>query len=58
MSNVLSHLNTDTPIASAPPEARPQRSKRSFHERLIHFFIIGIPLSIFVGIFSGILQFF
>lgn len=57
ISNILSHLNTDTPIASPPPEARPQRQKRSFTERLVHFFTVGVPLAILVGLLAGILQF-
>jgi len=56
-SNILLHLNTDTPVTDPPPEARPQRPKRSFSERLIHFFTIGIPLAILVGIIAGILNF-
>jgi len=38
ISNILLHLNSDTPIATPPPEARPQRPKRSFFQRLIYFF--------------------
>ena len=57
VSNILSHLNSDTPIASAPPEAPPQRPKRSFGQRIVHFFTVGIPLAIFVGILAGILHF-
>src|SRR5579871_6068841 len=49
--NILSYLNTDTPIVSAPPDAQPRRLKRSLYERLIHFFTIGYPLAIFLGIF-------
>jgi hypothetical protein len=56
-SNILSHLNSDAPIASPPPEAQPQRPKRSFPQRLIHFFTVGIPLAIIVGILAGILHF-
>ena len=56
-SNILSHLNSDTPIASPPPQAQPQRPKRSFPQRIIHFFTVGIPLAIFVGIIAGILSF-
>lgn len=57
ISNILSHLNSDTPIDSPPPEARPQRPKRSFGQRIVHFFTVGIPLAIFVGIIAGILHF-
>jgi hypothetical protein len=57
VSNILSHLNTDEPIAAPPPEALPQRPKRSFSQRLIHFFTVGIPLAIIVGILAGILHF-
>lgn len=57
ISNLLSHLNTDTPIASAPPNAEPQRLKRSFLKRLIYLFTIGIPLAIFVGTLVGICHF-
>jgi hypothetical protein len=56
-SNILSHLNSDTSVTDPPPEARPQRPKRSFSQRLIHFFTIGIPLAIIVGILAGILNF-
>jgi small-conductance mechanosensitive channel len=55
--NILSHLNSDTPIAEPPPEALPQRPKRSFSQRLTHFFTVGIPLAIIVGILAGILGF-
>jgi hypothetical protein len=57
VSNILSHLNSDAPIASAPPEAQPQRPKRSFSQRLTHFFTVGIPLAIIVGILAGVLNF-
>jgi hypothetical protein len=57
ISNILSHLNTDTPIAEPPPEAPPQRPKRSFSQRLTYFFTVGIPLAIIVGIIAGILGF-
>lgn len=57
VSNILSHLNTDEPIAAPPPEAQPQRPKRSFSQRLIHFFTVGIPLAIIIGILAGILHF-
>ncbi|CAF0768419.1 unnamed protein product [Adineta ricciae] len=57
VSNILSHLNSEAPIASPPPEAQPQRPKRSFVQRIIHFFTVGIPLAIFVGIIAGILHF-
>jgi hypothetical protein len=57
VSNILSHLNSDAPIASAPPEAQPQRPKRSFSQRIIHFFTVGIPLAILVGLLAGILHF-
>lgn len=57
VSNILSHLNSDTPIAEPPPEARPQRPKRSFGQRLTHFFTVGIPLAIIVGILAGVLNF-
>jgi hypothetical protein len=56
-SNILLHLNSDAPIAEPPPEARPQRPKRSFSQRLTHFFTVGIPLAIIVGILAGILGF-
>ncbi|CAF0723533.1 unnamed protein product [Rotaria sp. Silwood1] len=55
-SNILSHLNSDTPISAPPPEAQPQRPKRSFPQRLIHFVTVGIPLAIIVGILAGILH--
>jgi hypothetical protein len=57
VSNILSHLNSDAPIASPPPEAHPQRPKRSFSQRIIHFFTVGIPLAIIVGLLAGILHF-
>ncbi len=57
VSNILSHLNAETPIAEAPPEAQPQRPKRSFSQRLTHFFTVGIPLAIIIGILAGILNF-
>jgi hypothetical protein len=57
VSNILLHLNSDTPIAEPPPEAQPQRPKRSFSQRLTHFFTVGIPLAIIVGILAGILGF-
>lgn len=57
ISNILSHLNAETPITEPPPEARPQRPKRSFLQRITHFFTVGIPLAIFVGILAGILNF-
>ncbi|UJR26008.1 hypothetical protein I4U23_007354 [Adineta vaga] len=57
VSNILSQLNSDAPIASPPPEAPPQRPKRSFGQRLIHFFTVGIPLAILVGLLAGILHF-
>jgi small-conductance mechanosensitive channel len=56
-SNILLHLNSDAPIAEPPPEARPQRPKRSFSQRIIHFFLVGIPLAIIVGILAGIINF-
>lgn len=56
-SNILSHLNSEEPIAAPPPEARPQRPKRSFGQRLVHFFTVGIPLAIVVGLLAGILHF-
>ncbi|CAF0872666.1 unnamed protein product [Rotaria sordida] len=55
-SNILSHLNSDTPITAPPPEAQPQRPKRSFSQRVIHFFTVGIPLAIIVGILAGLLH--
>jgi len=57
VSNILLHLNAETPIAEAPPEAQPQRPKRSLGQRLKHFFTVGIPLAILVGILAGILHF-
>ena len=57
ISNILSHLNSDTPIAEPPPEAPPQRPKRSFSQRITHFFTVGIPLAIIVGIIAGVLGF-
>ena len=57
ISNILSHLNSETPIAEPPPEATPQRPKRSLSQRVTHFFTVGIPLSIIVGILAGILGF-
>lgn len=57
ISNILSHLNSDTPIAEPPPEAPPQRPKRSFGQRITHFFTVGIPLAIIVGILAGIMTF-
>lgn len=57
ISNILLHLNSDTPIAEPPPEAPPQRPRRSFSQRLKHFFTVGIPLAIIVGILAGILGF-
>lgn len=57
VSNILSHLNSDAPITAPPPEAQPQRPKRSFPQRLIHFFTVGIPLAIIIGILAGILHF-
>lgn len=57
VSNILSHLNSETPIAAPPPEALPQRPKRTFGQRLTHFFTVGIPLSILVGLLAGVLNF-
>lgn len=56
-SNILSHLNSDSSISSPPPEAEPQRPKRSFVQRVIHFLTVGIPLAIIVGLVAGILSF-
>lgn len=56
-SNIISHLNSDTPIAAPPPEARQQRPKRTLFQRLGHFIFVGIPLAIFVGLIAGILNF-
>ena len=57
ISNILSHLNSETPIAAPPPEALPQRPKRTFGQRLTHFFTVGIPLAIIVGLLAGVLNF-
>ncbi|CAF1275751.1 unnamed protein product [Adineta steineri] len=57
VSNILSHLNSDEPIGAPPPEAQRQRPKRSLGQRLIHFFTVGIPLAIIIGILAGILHF-
>jgi len=57
ISNRLLHSNSDIPIATPPPEARPQRPKRSFFQRLIYFFTVGIPLAIIVGLLAGIVHF-
>ncbi|CAF0735944.1 unnamed protein product [Didymodactylos carnosus] len=57
ISNILSHLNSNTPVTSPPPEAPPQRPKRSFGQRIIHFFTVGIPLAILVGLIAGVMHF-
>ena len=57
VSNILSHLNAPTPVTEPPPEAPPQRPKRSFSQRVTHFFTVGIPLAILVGLLAGIFNF-
>ena len=56
LSNILSHLNSNSPVSTPPPEARSQRQKRTLLQRLIHFFLIGIPLAIFVGTLTGFIH--
>ena len=56
LSNILLHLNSDSPVSAPPSEAGSQRQQRTLLQRLIHFFLIGIPLAIVIGTFTGFLH--
>ncbi|CAF2054890.1 unnamed protein product [Rotaria magnacalcarata] len=60
LSNLLSNLHSETPIAAAapPPEsAHSQQINRSLFQRLMYFIFIGIPFAISIGLLVGIIQF-
>ncbi|CAF3900787.1 unnamed protein product, partial [Rotaria magnacalcarata] len=60
LSNLLSNLHSETPIAAAPPppeSAHSQQINRSLFQRLMYFIFIGIPFAISIGLLVGIIQF-